>query len=236
MSISLKEKLAKLIFEYDELKFHICPEIEEMYLLSFGFIECEAYNLDIELEMIKKYIELFNNGMNTSDIDSYIDCEFKNSIDMLKKYMEELDLAIEQKEGRIKLSDDELNKLNGLYKDLICYLHPSFNPIRSNYECDLFEEVVEAFENYDLTTMESLVILLPEGKNIFEDDDFFINEINKISQEIYNIKNSYPYNKKQILDDEELFKNYKVQLLDIVANNYLLIEEYAKKLDNLNIL
>lgn len=59
MSISLKEKLAELIFEYDELRFHICPKIEDMYLLSFGFLECEAYNLDIELEMIKRYIELF---------------------------------------------------------------------------------------------------------------------------------------------------------------------------------
>ena len=53
MSISLKEKLAELIFEYDKLRFHICPKIEDMYLLSFGFLECEAYNLDIELEMIK---------------------------------------------------------------------------------------------------------------------------------------------------------------------------------------
>lgn len=40
MSISLKEKLAELIFEYDKLRFHICPKIEDMYLLSFGFLEC----------------------------------------------------------------------------------------------------------------------------------------------------------------------------------------------------
>ena len=233
MSINLKEKLAKLIFEYDELKFHICPEIEEIYLLSFGFIECEAYNLDIELEMIKKYIELFKKGVDTSNIDSCIDCEFKNSIDMLKKYMDELDLAIEQKENQTKLSDDELNSLNSLYQDLIYKLHPSFNPIQSNYEADLFEEIVEAFETYDLTTMRSLAILLPEDKSIFEDDDFFINEINKINQKIYNIKNSYPYNKKEILDDETLFNDYKMQLLDVVANNYLLIEEYTKKLENL---
>ncbi|WP_299523589.1 hypothetical protein [uncultured Methanobrevibacter sp.] len=233
MSINLKEKLAKLIFEYDELKFHICPEIEEIYLLSFGFIECEAYNLDIELEMIKKYIELFKKGVDTSNIDSCIDCEFKNSIDMLKKYMDELDLAIEQKENQTKLSDDELNSLNSLYQDLIYKLHPSFNPIQSTYEADLFEEIVEAFETYDLTTMRSLAILLPEDKSIFEDDDFFINEINKINQKIYNIKNSYPYNKKEILDDETLFNDYKMQLLDVVANNYLLIEEYTKKLENL---
>ena len=38
MSISLKEKLAELIFEYDKLRFHICPKIEDMYLLSFGFL------------------------------------------------------------------------------------------------------------------------------------------------------------------------------------------------------
>lgn len=41
------------------------------------------------------------------------------------------------------------------------------------------------------------------------------------------------YNKKKILDDEKLFKDYKIQLLDVVANDYLLIEEYGKKLDEL---
>ena len=53
------------------------------------------------------------------------------------------------------------------------------------------------FETYDLTSMRSLAILIPEGKTIFEDDDVFIKSISQINQEIYNIKNSYPYNKKK---------------------------------------
>ena len=81
--------------------------------------------------------------------------------------------------------------------------------------------------------MRSLAILIPEVKTIFEDDDVFIKSISQINQEIYNIKNSYPYNKKKILDDDALFKDYKTQLLDVVANDYLLIEEYGKKLDEL---
>ena len=132
-----------------------------------------------------------------------------------------------------KLSEDDLDSLNSLYLDLIYKLHPSFNPVQSIYEKDLFEEIVEAFETYDLTSMRSLAILIPEGKTIFEDDDVFIKSISQINQEIYNIKNSYPYNKKKILDDEKLFKDYKIQLLDVVANDYLLIEEYGKKLDEL---
>ncbi len=39
--------------------------------------------------------------------------------------------------------------------------------------------------------------MIPEGKTIFEDDDVFIKSISQINQEIYNIKNSYPYNKKK---------------------------------------
>lgn len=233
MSISLKEKLAELIFEYDELRFHICPKIEDMYLLSFGFLECEAYNLDIELEMIKRYIELFNQGEDLSEIDEKLDIEFEESVGILEKYMGELDLAIERKDIHFELSKDDLDSLNSLYLDLIYKLHPSFNPVQSIYEKDLFEEIVDAFENYDLTSMRSLAILIPEGKTIFEDDDVFIKSISQINQEIYNIKNSYPYNKKKILDDDALFKDYKTQLLDVVANDYLLIEEYGKKLDEL---
>lgn len=233
MSISLKEKLAKLIFEYDELKFHICPKIEDMYLLSFGFLECEAYNLDIELEMTKRYIELFSQGEELSKIDEKLDIEFEDSVDMLEKYMGELNLAIERKEDHFELSKDDLDSLNSLYLDLIYKLHPYFNPVQSLYEKDLFEEIREAFETYDLTSMRSLAILIPEGKTIFEDDDVFIKAISEINQKIYNIKNNYPYNKKKILEDEKLFKDYKFQLLDVVANDYLLIEEYGKKLDEL---
>ena len=215
MSIGLKEKLAKLIFEYDELRFHICPKIENRYLLTFGFLEYEAYNLDIELEMIKHD--------ETSEIE--------DSINMLEKYKKELDLAILQKEECFDLSDTDLDSLNSLYLDLIYKLHPLFNPIQSLYEKDLFEEIRDAFEKYDLTSMRSLAILIPETNTIFEDEEFFRKEIVQINQKVHNIKNSYPYNKKEILEDEALFKDYKIQLLDIIANNRLLIEQYR----NLNI-
>ena len=55
-----------------------------MYLLSFGFLECEAYNLDIELEMIKRYIELFNQREDLSEIDEKLDIEFEESVGMLE--------------------------------------------------------------------------------------------------------------------------------------------------------
>ena len=109
----------ELIFEYDKLRFHICPKIEDMYLLSFGFLECEAYNLDIELEMIKRYIELFNQGEDLSKIDEMLDNEFEESVGMLEKYMGELDLAIERKDTHFELSEDDLDSLNSLYLDLI---------------------------------------------------------------------------------------------------------------------
>ena len=233
MSVSLKEKLAKLIFEYDELRFHICPKIEDMYLLSFGFLECEAYNLDTELEMTKRYIELFNQGEEVSKIDEKLDTEFKDSLGMLEKYMNELDLAIERKEDAFELSKDDSDSLNSLYLDLIYKLHPYFNPVQNLYEKDLFEEIREAFRTYDLTSMRSLAILIPEGKTIFEDDDVFIKAISETNQKIHNIKNSYPYNKKDVLEDEKLFKDYKIHLLDVVANDYLLIEQYGKKLEDL---
>ncbi len=145
---------------------------------------------------------------------------------MLEKYKEELDLAIQQKEEFFDLLNTDLDSLNNLYLDLIYKLHPLFNPIQSLYEKDLFEEIRDAFETYDLESMESLASLIPEGNTIFEDEEVFTKEIAQFNQKIYNIKNSYPYNKKELLEDEKLFKDYEIQLLDIIANNYLLIDEY----------
>ena len=233
ININLKEKLANLVFEYDNLRFHICPKIEEMYLLSFGFLECEAYNLDIELDMTKKHIDLLNQGFDVDEIEDKIDDEFDESIEMLEKYMDELNQAIEKKDDFCKLSDEELNSLNALYLELIYRLNPYFNPVQSFYEKDLYEEIVESFENYDLKTMRSLKVLLPEDSTIFNDDDAFIIAIDELNHKISDIKNSYPYNKKDILENDELFTEYKIYLTDIVASNYLLIEEYREKLERL---
>ena len=48
--------------------------------------------------MIKRYIELFNQGEDLSKIDEMLDNEFEESVGMLEKYMGELDLAIERKD------------------------------------------------------------------------------------------------------------------------------------------
>ena len=65
----LKEQLAQLIFEYDDLESHVCPEIEISYILEFGMDEYELYKIELEIEKLERKLLLINaeNGIDTYD-------------------------------------------------------------------------------------------------------------------------------------------------------------------------
>ena len=44
----LKEKLIKIILEYDNLRLVECVNIENYYMVNFGYIECKIYKYYIE--------------------------------------------------------------------------------------------------------------------------------------------------------------------------------------------
>ena len=54
----LQETLSALILERDELKYHICPDIQADYMLKFGALEYKILELQYKILRIKRQIEL----------------------------------------------------------------------------------------------------------------------------------------------------------------------------------
>ena len=165
----LKEKLSLLIFEYDDLQYHICPNIEQEYLVKFGVIEYELYKKEIELSKIKRKYQLLQIKANNEEkidinlIEEQLKKEFKDYEKSLVKQMDELKRMMENRDSK-KLSKKDSQKLKKLYRQCILKLHPDLGNELTDEDKILFFEINNAYKSGDLKTMESLTILVNSNR------------------------------------------------------------------------
>ena len=129
------------------------------------------------------------------------------------------------------LSDDDLKKLKSLYKKCVLKLHPDLNENLSNNEKELFIRITEAFNLGDLETLELLYYSI-ESDNIYSvsDDDRLKELIEDLKIKIESIKSKFPYNKKELLDDDERVNNYKNDLKKLIQQFSEEIRKYENKI------
>ena len=232
----LKNKLSNLIIEYEELKFKICPNMEIEYLSRFGFLEFELYKKDVELSKLKRKFQLIQiriNNQEEIDIDSInkiLNEEFLTYEKNLEKQMIELDKLSNILDITL-LSDDDLKKLKSLYKKAVLKLHPDLNENLSNHEKELFIHITEAFNLGDLETLELLYYSI-ESDNMYSvsDDERLKELIEDLKIKIESIKSKFPYNKKELLDDDELSNKYKSDLKNLIKQFSEEIQKYNDKI------
>ncbi len=228
-SIKLKEKLSDLLLEYESLTSQICPNIEQEYPLNFGFLEFELYKKDLKLSKLKRKLSLIQIQINNEEkvdinsINRKLKEEFKEYENNLRKHMDELDNAINSTKSK-HLSKIDVIKLKAIYKKCVFKLHPDLNKNLTNSQYELFIKMTEAFQNGDLKTLESLYYV-KDDENIDSVDemDKLQELIEDLEEKISQIKESFPYNKKDLLEDSKSSKLYKQELKD-------LIEKYTEEI------
>ena len=217
----LKEELVQLIFEYDNLVNHICPEIEMKYVLEFGLYEYRLYKLDLEIDKLKRKFQLIRieinhgNEIDLEKINKKLDKEFEEYEKQIQAQIDEINF-LEENEPK-KLSPEDSKELKKLYRMLIKRLHPDLHPNQTFFELNLFYRAVACFENGDLKGLESVATLLPD------DDTGEVSEIENLKElvrefeeRISKLKEDYPYNKKELLEDKEACNEYISMLLELI--------------------
>ena len=161
----LKEKLSQLIYTYDELQYHTCPNIEQEYLVKFGVVEYEVYKKELELNKLKRKYQILqikvNNEekINITQIDEQLKNEFKDYEQSVIKQMDELKKMMEKTDLK-RLSKKDTQKLKKLYRQCILKLHPDLGNKLTDEDKILFFEINNAYKSGDLKTLESLTILV----------------------------------------------------------------------------
>lgn len=236
----LKDRLAELIYEHENLISHLCPLIERRYVLQFGIYEYELYKLEFDISKLKRKLQLMRmeinheNKIDLERIESILSEEFKEYEHQLKAQIDEIKF-LESTELK-QLSDEDSIKLKKIYRILIKKLHPDLNPNQRFYEKNMFLRATKAFQNGDLSDLEALLALLDDGE---VEEESEIDDLNRLigdfEEKIEKIKQDYPYNKKELLFDDEKGNKYKNMLVELIHDRRDDIRKLEKEINDLNV-
>ena len=140
------------------------------------------------------------------------------------------------------MTTEFLKLVNILYKNLIKKLSPLINFNNTRLDNQLYELLEKSYRELDLTMMSKLQIICELRKNdssltigdmktLKRAKKTYENLIDENEEIILNIKCSDSYNKKRILEDENLLRRTKNEINKEIA---IINEEYKKAEKELN--
>lgn len=239
----LREELERLILEEDNLIYIECENIRAKYIREFGSKEYKILKLSLSYQKLRRKIEVLQAKLNRKET---ISREFINRLDRdiekeFQKYLEELNAKLEEinwaadRFGLNKITGQEFIDFKKKYKELVKKLHPDLNPGIDTKMLEIFYKVVDAYKNgwSEIIDLYYELIVLADDYNA-EDDRLnykaeigrLKEKIEKIKASIADIKNSYPYIYKDLLDSPQETQNHKKELDDLIesyktSNKYL---------------
>ena len=245
----LKEDIANLYEEKDELLYHTCKIIETEYMSKVGVLEYKLYEFQCKILRLKRKIELYQININRQEvpnekeIEENLDAEYKEYEKKLNKMSNDIQEALDRKNCSF-LSEEDGKELKNIYRRLIKKLHPDLNKESSEKNKNLFLQVTRAYENGDLETLKNLELLTNEivEKENIETGEFeelknsklkYKEIVKELLETIKKIKESYPYNKKEFLKSDILVQKKKEKLLqqmEMYKEVYINLEKILKEL------
>ncbi len=266
---NLKALILSLTAERDELRYHICPDLEAIYNDRIGNIVLELLNAKLRILQLKRTIEIIQSSINRQEKVSekkarqQANKEYKEFEEDLNRKAEEAKRAgrhkenEEQKEaeweaeqaeaeenGKERKYKSRTDEMKALYRKIVKALHPDMNPDETEYEKNLFNEAVEAYDNGDIDKLREIAAMIDEGKiseDMLDDDPDNIEHLKEILEglrsraeqlqdEIAEIKASFPYNIKDVLEDEDLVFQRQQELTKMLYEYNEEIEELEERL------
>ena len=245
----LKEDIASLYEEKDELVYHTCKNIETEYMSKVGVLEYKLYEFQCKILRLKRKIELYQINIyrqevpNEKEIEEKLDIEYKEYEKKLNKMSNDIQEALNRKNYSV-LSEEDGKELKNIYRKLIKKLHPDLNKENSEKNKNIFLQVTRAYENGDLGALKNLDLLTDE---VVEKENIEIGEFEELKKSkarykgivkellktIKNIKESYPYNKKEFLKSDILVQKKKEELkqeMEMYKEVYVNLEKILKEL------
>ena len=247
---SLQQELLDLVGEHDHLRYVICVNIENDYMLKMGYLEVKAFELQLTFSRMRREISLIQACINRGEtvqptvIQERLDSEFASFQAKLTEQLNQLDRAL----GRAKaesLSEEEAKELKQLYRQLVKAWHPDMNPNLGPEYAQLFERAVQAYRNGDLVTMRILAVIQggqdPEVNReetdslsywqtkLEETEDLIAN----YQERMATIRQSYPYLYLEILEDDERLRERQEEYEELIQQYEANIVSYRQRLDAL---
>ena len=218
-----KEKLCSLIVERESLIFHICKSLKVDYMLKIGILEYDLMKVQDDILRNKSYLELFeqneqryeNDKENLiREIKEKVDSEFLEFEKIEKKQLEDIDIAIDLSVSDI-LEKDELEELNHYYYNLQLFLNPALKLTTREEDDELYEKIKRLYKKGDIRKLKKISEnyvkepIIDEVENLEKLSNRFDILIDENQKLIDKIKTSFPYNQKNMLEEETFLRRKK---------------------------
>lgn len=244
----MRVELSMLYLERDELLYVICVNIETAYMIEVGALEHNVYKAECAVLRLKRKVELIQAKINRqekiflSDIESLLDEEFQQYKEKLNEQIEKINDALKRGSADY-LTKEENEEFKKIYRKIVKALHPDINPNISKEELRLLQNAIEAYKNGDLKALRIIGEMIEKYLPVNQDKDFsytlikdkerlevFIKEMKEI---ILEIKSSYPYILKEIIENPSKLKEKKQELEETLNYYKELISIYKEKIEEM---
>lgn len=193
-------------------------------------------------EQVEKEYKHFEEEFNKKAEEAKKANQYKEDEDKREEeWRREQEETASEKRKKYKSRTEEMK---ALYRKIVKALHPDMNPDETEAEKQMFKDAVDAYDNGDLRKLRELTALIEQGKisetpyNLSEDEIEKLKEIieglkqhiESLREQIDEIKNSFPYNMKDFLHDEEAVTKRQGILNKLLEQYDELAEELKERL------
>lgn len=214
----LRTELSMLVLERDDLLYQQCRGIETEYMLTFGALQYKIYETECAILRAKRKIELIQAKKNRQEkvaleeIEKTLEQEFAAYSAKLEAEIEKMNAAIKRRHRGRPLSENETQEVKKLYRAIVKMLHSDLNPDLSEAKQNLFKTAVEAFGRGDLDELHIIHAMISDTATDVPagDGNFMAAEkerlgvlLKRVQDDIDDIKNSYPYTMKALIQNPE---------------------------------
>ena len=226
------ELMAALLKEADTVKSGVMIKTE--YILKIGKYEIERYNLYFGYVKLRRMIDLYQAAINKQEYISNDDVEeiINNET---KEYQSEINCLINDLHTAIKIDQaervtpEDYKKIKETYRYIVSRIHPDINPNPDQNSKFLWNMTQDAYLNNDLNHLLLLKSLVGNSEiTIINENQIeklekkhmeIIYHIDQINDRIKRIKSGFPFNKIELLNNEEAIKKFVGKIL-IDSNSY----------------
>lgn len=229
----LRTELSMLMTDRDELRFVICRNIEMVYMLRLGGLEHQAFSLQCKYLRLKRKAEMIQARLNRQEpvdlkrIDEALDEEFAVYQAQLDEQIQKMKEAAKRSESE-SLTPEETKELKKRYRRIVKALHPDLNPDVTQAQIELFHQAVRAYESGDLLTLRMIDDMVVQEELPPETQDPALtlqtkrDQLRKLTEtvrkQIDEIKSSFPYTEKELINDEAKIAERRENLQTLIVD------------------
>lgn len=240
----LKTEAATKIVERDSLIYHVCKNLKIDYMLKIGSLEYKLFKVQNENLIIKRKIEIIKDEISSGkefdveNIDKKVKVEFSEFEKIEKNMLEDIDISIDLSMSEI-LDSEEIEKINTIYLELQKRYNPILNIHTKEEDFEMLKKIEKIYRVGNIKKLEN--ILKETNQEMLIDDIENLEKLQKRYNEIIKenirmitkIKNTFPYNQKNLLENESLTRRKKNEINELIYFNENEINVLKKELENI---